>query len=149
MKVFAPIFLVLLCFRGAYGGYPSLCERSPFCTKCAEVVEKQPNVSDEFELHGVCLLGDECMFSILNKTSNGRCWLKLGETVAGISVKRYDKTRQTIELCRSDGSKLSIRLNQAEPRANSVRLAHGNSTAMPVSEEARRKFFEIVRNDSK
>ncbi|MDR0715162.1 MAG: hypothetical protein LBF25_00015 [Puniceicoccales bacterium] len=71
---------ILLCACALCGEYSSLFERSPFCEKCVEAVERQqPGMNGEFEFHGVCLSGNDYIFSILDKGSNKRYWLKLGK----------------------------------------------------------------------
>lgn len=156
MKIFTLSFFVFLCACTAHAAYSSLCERSPFCTKNVEVVEKQQDTSKDFEFHGVCTFGDECMFSLLDKASNRRYWLKLGENLAGISVKKYDKNRQIVQLALPDGTTRDVELSRFEPKiqpkvivTSSERLTQSESAAVPVPKDARRKFLEIVRDGEK
>ncbi|MDR2435841.1 MAG: hypothetical protein LBD33_00805 [Puniceicoccales bacterium] len=128
----------------AHANCQSLCERSPFCTKKPAAVEKQSNVGDEFEFHGVCSLDGECLFSLLNRTLNRRYWLKFEEKVAGISVKKYDENRQVIELALPDGTIKRVQMNKFKPHL--ARSTRSENVAIPVPEEARRKFLQIVRD---
>jgi hypothetical protein len=107
-------------------------------------VEKQSNTSDEFEFHGVCSLEGEYLFSLLNKTSNRRYWLKFGERSAEISVKKHDKNRQIIELALPDGSVKCVQLSKFKPHL--VRSERSGNIAAPIPEEVRRKFLQVVRN---
>ncbi|MDR0679436.1 MAG: hypothetical protein LBF42_00095 [Puniceicoccales bacterium] len=150
MKNLASLCSILLCACALYGEYPSLCERSPFCEKCVEAVEKQqPDMNGKFEFHGVCLSGNDYLFSILDKGSNKRYWLKFGETLDGICVNRYDEHRQIIELVMPDGSTGNVQLNQFEPKTKAVQLEQVERDIIPISDGARLKFLEVIREDVK
>jgi hypothetical protein len=149
MQAFLPLFSAFVAICTSHADCPSLRERSPFCMKEFEISEKQTSVGNEFEFRGVCSLDGECLFSLFNRVSNGRCWLKLGENSGGIYVKKYDKSQQTLELTLADGTVRCVQLSRSEPKSSPVRLARDRNVAMPVSEDARRKFLEIVRSGEK
>jgi hypothetical protein len=144
--------LIPLIFAGmciAYADYSSLLERSPFCTRTSVIIESKGSSNDEFELHGICLFQNEPMFSIFHRTANRRYWLKIGENSSGIFLKKYDWDRQMIELKLSDGSSKSLKLTKIEHKWQPAQIERITGDAMPIPDEARQKFLNIVREKQK
>jgi hypothetical protein len=144
MKVYVLFFAISLHACVACAGYPSLCERPPFGANSPKVTEIRTETDGEFEFHGVCLFDDGYVFSLLNRTSNRSYWLKFGETSDGMSVKRYDGKKHSIGVILPDGSDRNLQLNGDTFEPRTVQLAQSEYGGMSVSEEARRKFLDIV-----
>jgi hypothetical protein len=149
MKVYSLFVFVFIFACAVRADYPSLYENSPFGVNSPKIIENKVDGDNEFEFHGICLFDDGYMFSIFNRASNRRCWLKLGEILDGVSIKKYDKKRCAIDVVLPDGSGKNLQLARCAVHPYHVQFVRSENSGTFVPEEARRKFLDIMCEEKK
>lgn len=96
------------------------------------------NPLDKLELRGITSLGKVQSFSVFDTKVSKGFWVKLNETVEGVSVSDYNKSDESV-LVRSGGFSKRLKLKEAKilalavqaPSPTQASAANANGKAMP------------------